>query len=59
VKEQATIEAIFNLRVRNNDPWKRLMQIALKHAPEETKAVLREISGNDAAITTLMQELVR
>lgn len=56
-QDQDIIDSIFRVRVRNNDPWKRLLEIALTHAPAETHAVLREIAANDQTITTLMQEL--
>lgn len=55
--EQQTIDMIFALRVRNNAPWKRLLEIALAHAPLETKAVLREIDQNDKQISRWMSEL--
>lgn len=53
------IDDIFAIRVRNNIPWKRLITIAMKHAPEETKAALREINANDRAISDLMSELAK
>lgn len=53
------VDLIFKTRVRNNIPWRRLMEIALKHAPDETKIVLREINANDAVISTLLAELAR
>lgn len=55
--DQDIIDAIFRVRVRNNDPWKKLLEIALRNAPEETRAVLREITTNDLTISSLMLEL--
>lgn len=55
--DQDIIDAIFRVRVRNNDPWKRLLEIALRNAPEETRALLREINTNDLTISSLMLEL--
>jgi hypothetical protein len=52
--EQEIIDKIFAIRVRNNVPWKRLMEIAMKHAPEETKAALNEINQHDHDISLLM-----
>lgn len=57
--EAQIIDDIFAIRVRNNVPWKRLMEIAMKHAPEETKAALRDINTNDQAISGLMGELAK
>jgi hypothetical protein len=59
VKEDEIIDTIFTLRIMNNIPWKRLMQIALKHAPDETKEVLRAINANDRAISDLLGELAK
>jgi hypothetical protein len=55
--EQSTIDQIFEIRMRNNIPWKRLMEIALKHAPEEARDVLHQINKNDRAISDLMEKL--
>lgn len=57
--QQTIIEEIFSIRVANNVPWKKLMEIALKHAPDETKAVLREINANDRAVSDLLAELAK
>lgn len=57
--KQSTIDEIFAIRVANNVPWKRLMEIALKHAPEETKEVLRQINANDRKISDLLGELAK
>lgn len=53
------IDDIFAIRVANNVPWKRLMEIALKHAPDETRAVLREINENDRKVSDLLAELAK
>lgn len=58
-REAALIDEIFSVRVRNNIPWKRLIEIAMKHAPDETKAALRDINANDRAISDLMTELAK
>lgn len=57
--EQRIIDSIFSIRVRNNIPWKCLIEIAMKHAPDETKAALRDINANDRAISDLMTELAK
>ena len=57
--QQSTINEIFAIRVANNVPWKRLMEIALKHAPDETRAVLREINENDRKVSDLLGELAK
>lgn len=58
-QEQAIIDAIFITRVQNNNPWKKLIEIAMNHAPRETKEALRQISDNDLHISDLTRRLVR
>jgi hypothetical protein len=59
VTEQEIIDLIFSTRVRNNLPWRKLLEIALRHAPDETRIVLREITANDKVVSTLMHELAK
>lgn len=58
-QEQNLIDAIFDIRVRNNIPWKKIIEIAMNHAPEETKNALHEIGNNDADVVDLTLELTR
>jgi hypothetical protein len=44
-------------RGRNNGLWMRLLEIALRSAPKETKVVLREINMNDRAISELLEKI--
>lgn len=57
--KQRTISKIGLIRSRNNDLWMKLLEIALETAPEETKAVLREINTNDRDISGLLAELAK
>ena len=52
-----TIDRIREVRSQNNIEWMRILEIALKHAPAETKKVLREINHNDREISDLLGEL--
>jgi hypothetical protein len=53
------IDTITKIRIKNNFPWMRLLEIALKHAPDETRAVLREIYDNDHDIGDLLRDLAK
>ena len=55
--DQELIDAMFRVRVRNNAPWKKIMEIALRCAPDETRAVFREITENDSTVVNLMRYL--
>ena len=57
--EQDIIDEIFRIRIKNNNPWKALMEIALEAEPELTREVLREINGNDRAISALLEKLAQ
>jgi hypothetical protein len=50
VSEKDLLDRVFEIRRANNDPWRRLMELALTHAPDEAKACLREIATNDAKV---------
>jgi hypothetical protein len=52
------IYEIEHIRTRNNSLWMELLRIALRHAPEEAKKVLRKINENDNAVSRLLKELV-
>lgn len=47
------------MRAQNNDLWMRIVAIALEHAPEEVKPVMREIESRDRAITAIWGILAR
>jgi len=53
------IDRIREVRSHNNIEWMRILEIALKHAPEETKKVLREINNNDRQVSDLLGELAK
>ncbi len=51
------IDAIEAIRAKNNKCWMNIMRVAMDKAPQETKALLREIQLNDLAISKLNGEL--
>lgn len=57
-RDQALIDEIFDVRVINNIPWKRLMEIAFTRAPEEARAALRQVNVNDRRVSELLGKLV-
>ncbi len=57
MSQQEIIDEIFRIRVVNNMPWKRLIEIALKHAPAEARRALAAISENDERIADLTRML--
>jgi Na+/serine symporter len=57
VTDNDIIKQIRQVRAWNNIEWMKILEIALKHAPEETKKVLREINNNDREISDLLGDL--
>ena len=51
------IGQISAIRVKNNQVWMRLLQLAIRAAPSETKALIAEINENDKAVSALISEL--
>jgi len=54
-----TLNAIEKIREKNNGNWMKIVRIALREAPEETKAVLRQIIVHDGAVTISLKKLVQ
>ena len=54
-----TLNAIEAIRAKNNSNWIKIVKIALREAPEETKAVLRQIIVHDGAVTISLKKLVQ
>ena len=59
VRDQEIVDRITVIRMQNNVQWMRLLEIALEHAPDETKRVLAQINANDQAISGLLKDLAR
>jgi hypothetical protein len=53
------LDAIRRLRVENNEYWMKIVEIALRHAPDEVKPIMREIGLRDAAVTALWSKLAK
>jgi hypothetical protein len=53
------LDRVFEVRRQNNIPWRRLMELALEHAPEEAKAALREIADNDVQVVAAVRDLIK
>lgn len=58
-RDEEIIDRITAIRTRNNVQWMRVLEIALEHAPEETKQVLKDINDNDRAISDLLRDLTK
>ena len=55
----SVIKMISDIRSNNNVLWMRLLEIALEHAPADTKAALRQINENDRMVSELLVELAK
>ena len=56
-KGKNTINKIQKIRSKNNNNWMDLLRIAMKHAPNETKKILRKINSQDKKISSLLKKL--
>ncbi len=52
------LEEIKKIRVRNNDLWMSVLDIALKHAPDETKKLLAKIRLHDMMVSQYMGDII-
>ncbi len=55
--EEALLTLIETTRSVNNVNWMAILRIAMKHAPEETKGVLRSILASDKDISYYLEQL--
>lgn len=53
------VKQIRDHRQINNLHWMKILEIALEHAPRETKLVLAAINDHDRAISALLTELAK
>lgn len=51
------LDQIEAIRAKNNVNWMQIIRIALREAPDETRAVLREIRTLDRHVTHLTDQL--
>tara|TARA_Y100001970_G_C14181495_1_gene830078 strand:- start:1594 stop:1791 length:198 start_codon:yes stop_codon:yes gene_type:complete len=51
------IDEIESIRSRNNVNWMDLLRIGIKHAPKETKKIIRKINSDDNKISELFAKL--
>jgi hypothetical protein len=55
--DEEILDEITKIRARNNGVWMGLLEIALKSAPKEAKALLALVNENDREISKLLAEL--
>lgn len=58
-KYSSTINKIEKLRKKNNVNWMDILRIAMKHAPAETKKLLKKINEFDKNISKELSNLVK
>lgn len=51
------VRSIEKIRSKNNRLWMDILRAALNASPESTKAILRAITENDRAISSLTKEI--
>jgi hypothetical protein len=56
-RDREIIDRITAIRMKNNFPWMKVVEIALEHAPEQTREALRQIYANDSDISDLLRDL--
>tara|TARA_B100001769_G_C21589421_1_gene332723 strand:- start:59 stop:250 length:192 start_codon:yes stop_codon:yes gene_type:complete len=51
------IDEIEKIRTQNNINWMDLLRVAFKHAPDETKVLVRKINKDDKRISEIFAKL--
>ena len=53
------IKKIENLRKKNNINWMDILRLAMKHAPDETKKILKNINSYDKKISNEVNAITK
>ena len=56
-KHMEVIDKVEKVRMSNNVNWMDVLRLALKHAPEETKSLIKKINKSDNEISNLLGKL--
>ena len=51
------IDAIEKVRTKNNVNWMDILRLAIKHSPQEAKALVKKINKADGEISDLLGKL--
>lgn len=57
IEDFEIVNQITIIRGKNNLNWMSLLKLALKHAPEDTKAIMTDITKCDMEISNLSKKL--
>lgn len=58
-RDRNIVDRITMRRMTNNLLWMKIVEIALEHAPEQTKGVLKDINALDRDISDLVKDLAQ
>ncbi len=47
------IDDIQKIRTKNNELWMDILRLAFKHAPEESKDIMKQITENDKKVSEI------
>lgn len=56
---EAIIKQITNARKKNNINWMNLLRISIKHAPNQSKKILKDINKKDREISKLLKKITK
>jgi hypothetical protein len=57
--DKQIINKIKKIRSKNNSQWMKILSIAFKYNPEESKKIFQAIIKNDSEITILSKDLAK
>ena len=53
------INKITDARKKNNINWMNLLKVAIKHAPKQSKKILKNIKKQDKKISKLLKQITK
>jgi hypothetical protein len=58
-RDHEMLDRITMIRMRNNHLWMKIVEVALQHAPVETKTILSQINSNDRQVNDLLGDIAK
>lgn len=57
--ESEVLDKIEENRSKNNKNWMAILKLAFKHAPDEAKTIMKNITACDQEISKLCKEIIK
>lgn len=57
IKDKLALREVAKIRVKNNELWMKILELAVEARPRRAKELIREITENDRRISSWLSKL--